>query len=390
MPMAPDSVLAGGLRVRPPLGVWGGADSSPHWGGSRTTAFSDSEVEGSRRVVLWLRTRLLAEATTRFVLITVAAGAIGLRTHGPLDYRAGAVAAAVVLVASWLGSVISRGAVWISAAFGPRPYASQLSRVARLTDAVVLAAALLVSSSALRFLMLRPVSQALLVAVGLAVGWGLFQLAGPFLSRPVGDPLSGPLTKDVQAVAERMGRQLKGLRAVAPHPLLPSSGGGYLSRSRSGTEIVLDQNLLGEDPRAARAVAIHELGHLVLGHPTIAAGVAGLQVGFSLLAGVAAAEVGRYLRVPPGGSSQLILCWTAVLLGLSAGASVRDLFSRRAERAADLFALSAAVTPEDAAGALRRCARDELAVISAPRLLRWRLSHPPLAERLTTVEGIRA
>lgn len=390
MPLAPDPLLASGLTVRPPLGASGEADPSDPLDGSGAAAFSDSEVEGSRRVVRWVRTRLLEEATSRVLLLTFAAGAVGLRLYGPIDSRAGAVAAAVVLVALSLGSLIAKGSARIFASFGPRPYASQLSRGARITDAGLLAGALLAASSGLRFLIMRPVAQAALLAVGLASGWGLFQLSGPFLTRPVGDPLAGPLATEVRALAQRMGRRLNGLRVAPPHPLLRQSGAGHLSRSRRGNEIVLDQNLLEEDPRIARAVAIHELGHLVLGHPIMAAVMAGLQVKLSLLAGIAAAELARYFGVPPGSASQLVLSWVAILIGLSVGASVRDLFSRRAERAADLFVLSVSVTAEDAAGALRRCARDEMAVISAPRLLRWRLSHPPLVERLSTVEGIRA
>ena len=233
----------------------------------------------------------------------------------------------------------------------------------------------------------------LLAALQVAMAWGWPTLVEPRLvpHRPLPP---GALRDRVEALAVR-----GGLRPDAVL-LVESARRGGLPNARLGglwcPRLLLDDALLLRlGPEEVEAVVAHELGHHLHGHLAARllgglAGTLGLLVALTLA-----------LRWPPlcaafgfaGPSPHAALALVSILGGAFASwlAPAQAWLSRRQELEADAEAARLTGRPEALGAALLDLAEDRLSNLwPHPWYVAWRLSHPPLLERLLALSDAPA
>jgi len=228
----------------------------------------------------------------------------------------------------------------------------------------------------------------LLAGLQVAVAWGWPVLVEPRLveHRPLPE---GALRQRLEALAARAGLRPGAILVVAASRRggPPNARLGGLWRPR----LLLDDTLLQRlGPEEVEAVVGHELGHHLHGHLT-ARLLVGLAGSLALLGALALSLTWSPLYTAfgfagPSAHAAMVL----VSLGSSAIAfwlaPVQAWLSRRQELEADAEAARLTGRPEALGAALLDLAEDRLAnPWPHPWYVAWRLSHPPLLERLVAL-----
>jgi STE24 endopeptidase len=225
----------------------------------------------------------------------------------------------------------------------------------------------------------------LLAAVQVAAAWLWPTLVAPRLvpHRPL---TPGALRDRLEALAVRAGLRPDAILVVdaSRRGGLPNARLGGLGRPR----LLLDDTLLLRlVPEEVEAVVAHELGHHLRGHLACRL-LLGLAGNLALLAALAGS-----LAWPPlyhafgfaGPSPHAALALVSILSGAVAFwlAPAQAWLARRQELDADAEAARLTGRPEALGAALLDLAEDRLAnPWPHPWYVAWRLSHPPLLERL--------
>lgn len=200
------------------------------------------------------------------------------------------------------------------------------------------------------------------------------------------------LARDIQEMAQEVGMWTRGIFQMDAGKRSTHSNAYFAGLGKARRIVLFDTLLNSLSPEEILGVLAHELGHFKLKH-----------ILKSYLAGQAIMFVGFYF-------TYLLLNWDrpyrafgfdpsqsyAMLFLVSIfwrrlGFFLRPLymiFSRRAERQADLFAVELRQDAQPLAAALKKMAEHNLSNLNPHPLYVWfYYSHPPLLERITRLEN---
>jgi STE24 endopeptidase len=224
------------------------------------------------------------------------------------------------------------------------------------------------------------------VQVGAACLWP--SAVAPLLARQAPLP-PGPLRQRLEALARRAGLDPGAVRVVV-------AGGGAPNAALVGVwrpRLLLDHTLLERlGPEQVEAVVAHELGHHLRSHLG-ARLLVGLGGTFAVLALVALSHAWPPLYMAlgfAGPSPHAALAMASVWGGALAFwlTPAQAWLWRRQELEADAEAVRLTACPEALGAALLDLAEDRLAnPWPHPWYVAWRLSHPPLLDRLLALVG---
>lgn len=209
------------------------------------------------------------------------------------------------------------------------------------------------------------------------------------------EPLEqGPLRRDIEQLAQRVGFSLTGLFTV-DGSRRSAKGNAFFTGLGNKRRIALFDTLLNDLSRQEIvAVLGHELGHWKLGHIRRTTLVGVLKIGallwlFFLLLRWESLFTGLGLQPSPHAGLLLFgLLMAPLSLVLD---TLHNLLSRRHEFQADRYAAEVTKQPEALASALRKLARQHLANLTPhPLYVALNHSHPPLAQRLAALESLAA
>lgn len=225
----------------------------------------------------------------------------------------------------------------------------------------------------------------LMAALQVAMAWLWPSVVAPRLVKQAPLP-EGPLKARLEALARLAGFPPESIRVVeaSRHGGPPNAALGGLWRPR----LLIDDTLLhGLAPDQVLAVAAHELGHHRRGH-LVARLLMGLAGSFAVLGLVALSFSWPTLYTAfgfPGPSPHAALALVSVCGGAVAFwlAPLQAWLARRQELEADAEAVRLTGSPEALGAALLDLAEERLAnPCPHPWFVAWRLSHPPVLERL--------
>lgn len=210
-----------------------------------------------------------------------------------------------------------------------------------------------------------------------------------FTMRPVADQR---IVDRLRALLARAGANVREVCSLDFSRRTAEANAAVIGLGRSRRVVLADTLLAEFPPDEVEAVVAHELGHHVRRDVLrlLAGELALLWLGLLLAALVAPATL-PLLSLPSldyvPGYPQLYA--VAGMAGLLASPLAR-WWSRRIERAADVYALALTDRPAAFAAALRRLARQNLVELTPPRWAELLLaSHPPMARRIALAEAAR-
>lgn len=200
------------------------------------------------------------------------------------------------------------------------------------------------------------------------------------------------LARDVEQMAQDVGMRTQGIFQMDAGKRSTHSNAYFAGLGKVRRVVLFDTLLNSLSHEEILGVLAHEMGHFKLKHimKSYLAGQATMFVGFYLTYLMLNWDL-PYLAFRFDTSQSYAMLFLVGIFWRRLGFFLRPLymiFSRRAERQADLFSVTLRQNAQSLANALKKMAEQNLSNLNPHPLYVWfYYSHPPLLERITTLES---